>query len=418
MKKLIAFVGVSLAFFSYTQAGGGFELSLNGYRYLGMGYTGTGLAFDSYSVYLNPGALGFIKRNYIQLGASFVKPSTTFLAQNPNSQGFAAETENMDSVLITPFSLFGAWRKEGSRLTFGIGVNNPFAYNTRWDENWKGKSIVQESSLSSIYILPTVSYRINDQFGIGGGLIYGLGNFLIRKSIPRSGKNNTQSWVEQSGSGRGLGYNLGLYYKPSDRLALGVNFRSNLSLDMDEGKINFSVPPSQRSEFEKDSVFTTEIDLPGALNVGMSYQLRNDLVVAMDINYTFWQVYDVINIEFRSPDTRISNVDNEIVRNFENAFSVRMGVEYAINRNSFIRFGAIYNKSPVQDTFVSPEFPDTDHIGLTAGYGILLFNHFQIDVAYKFEYSPETFGELASKNFSGLYETITNVLGVGVSYVF
>ncbi len=402
----------------YSYGGGGFELSLSGYRQLGMGYTGIATAFDSYAVYLNPGAMGFIKYNYIQLGASFVKPSTTFRAQNFNTQSFAAESENMDSVLITPISLFATWRKPGSRFTYGIGVHSPFGYKTRWDDDWKGKSIVQESSVNSLYIQPTVSYRIDDRMGVGIGFVYSLGNFLIRKSLPIIGKNNTGSWVEIGGSGNGIGYNIGFFFRPNPRFSLGVNYRSGVDITIDEGTLNFNVPVSQLNEYKKDSVFNSTLPLPGIFSVGMSYQLRNDLIAAIDINVTRWNVYDEIPINLQNPDVQIRDVDDVIDRNFKNSLAVRLGVEYQMNPTSYLRFGAIYNQSPVKEDYVSPELPDVNKIAMTLGYGRSIFNHFQIDIAYKFEYSPETFGEFQQKNFSGLYETFTNVLGVGVSYVF
>ncbi len=399
-------------------AGGGFELSLSGYRHLGMGYTGVATAFDSYSIYLNPGALGFVKHNYIQLGASFVNPSITFRAQNFNTQSFAAESENMDSILFTPFSLFAAWRRPGSRFTFGISVNNPFGYRTRWEDNWKGKSIVQESAINSLYIQPTVSYRIDDKMGVGVGLVYSLGNFLLRKSLPIIGRNNAGSWVELSGKGNGIGFNAGFFFRPNPRLSLGINYRSGIRLPVQEGKLNFNVPVSQRSEYEKDSVFSTTLSFPGILSFGMSYQLQNDLIAAIDVNFTQWEVYDQLDIQLQNPDVQIRDLDEVIERNFKNSYSVRLGVEYQINPNNYLRFGALYNQSPVREEYVSPELPDLNSIGMTIGYGRTIFNHFQVDIAYKFEYSPETFGELQKQNFSGLYESITNVLGVGVSYVF
>jgi len=418
MNQKILFICLWLVSNMGMYAGGGFELSLSGYRHLGMGYTGVATAFDSYSIYLNPGALGFIKNNYIQLGASFVNPSTTFRSQNFNTQSFSAESENMDSVLFTPFSLFAAWRRPGSRFTFGIGVHNPFGYQTRWDDNWKGKSIVQESSINSLYIQPTLSYRIDDRIGVGVGLVYSLGNFLIRKSLPIIGKNNTGSWVELSGNGNGIGFNAGFFFRPNPRLSLGINYRSGIQLPIQDGKLNFNVPVSQRSEYEKDSVFSTTLSFPGILSFGMSYQLQNDLIVAIDLNYTQWEVYDQLEIQLQNPDVQIRDLDEVIERNFKNSYSVRLGVEYQMNPTNYLRFGAIYNQSPVKEEYVSPELPDLNSIGMTIGYGRTIFNHFQVDIAYKFEYSPETFGELQEQNFSGLYETITNVLGVGVSYIF
>ena len=95
-----------------------------------------------------------------------------------------------------------------------------------------------------------------------------------------------------------------------------------------------------------------------------------------------------------------------------------MGTEFVLRNRYFIRFGAMFNESPVQDEFVSPEFPDSDRIGLTTGLGINLFEDLLLDIAYKFNFTGESFGELREEVFVGKYESTINVLGIALNYNF
>ena len=379
-----------------------------------MGYTGMGLALDGSSIYINPGALGFLKKNSFQLGTSFLRPSTTYSSQTQGGQSV-----DMEENTITPISLFANWRKRDSRLTFGLGVYNPFGYISEWPPDWKGKLIAWESSLNSLYIQPTISYRINDQLGIGAGVVYGFGNFLSRKILDINGRNNTEGWLEVAGRGNGVGYNVGLLYKFGGRTSIGLNYRSSMEIDVGDGEVNSNVPPSLQSEFDKDTTFTTKFELPGTLGLGLSYQFLDNLVIALDVDYTFWSVYNEIVLTYQSPPDELNfRIPDRLVKNYKNTFSIRMGGEYTVQNRYFIRFGANFTQSPVQDEFVDPEFPDSDRIGVTAGAGILLFNNFMLDLAYQFDFTGESFGELRERGFAGKYESTSNVLGVGLSYNF
>lgn len=402
-----------------TKGNDGFKLNLSGARYLGMGHTGLGLSLDASSIYLNPGAMGFLKKNSIQLGSSFLRPSTTFSPQTQGGQSLAPETIDMLDNTITPVSVFANWRAPDARVTFGIGVYNPFGYKTQWPKSWKGKLISQESSINSLYVQPTVSYRINDRFGIGAGLSYGFANFLSQKILDINGRNNTEGWLELSGRGNGVGYNLGCFFKLGIRTSIGINFQSPMNIAVEEGQVSFNVPPSLQSEFERDRTFTTDFTFPGSIGAGLSYKSLDNLVFALDVNYTFWSSYDALQLTYpNAPDEVNQRLPKSLVKNFKNTFSIRMGTEFILQNRYFIRFGAMFNESPVQDEFVSPEFPDSDRIGLTTGLGIKLFEDLLLDVAYKFNFTGESFGELREDVFVGKYESTTNVLGIALNYNF
>lgn len=403
---------------AWALGGDGFKLNLTGARYLGMGYAGVGLALDGSAIYINPGALGFLKSNSFQLGTSFVRPSTTFSAQTQGGQNLF-DPEDMEENTITPISLFANWRRHDSRLTFGIGVYNPFGYDNQWPPTWQGKLIAQESLLNSLYIQPTVGYRINDQIGIGAGIVYGFGNFLTRRALDINGRNNTEGWLELAGRGNGVGYNIGVLFKFGIRTTGGLNYRSGMRIDVEEGEVNFNVPPSLQSEFSKDTTFSTDFTLPGTLGMGLSYKFLDNLVFALDVDYTFWSVYDEVQLNYELPEEELNpRIPTNLVKNFKNTFSIRLGGEYTIQNRYFLRFGALFSQSPVQDEYVNPEFPDSDRIGVTAGAGILLSNSLMIDLAYKYDFTGESFGELRERVFAGKYESTTNILGLSFSYNF
>lgn len=403
--------------FTQSVIAGGFELSLNGYRQLGMGAAGIGLSLDGSTMYFNPGGLSFIRKRAIQLGTSLYQPSTSFLARTPSVYEAA-----MEDVLITPISLYLAWRVQGSRFTFGIGVNTPFGYETKWPSEWNGRFISQESSLNTVYIQPTISYQINEKWGVGVGLIYGFGNFRSQKGLPFSGPNNQEAWSVALGEGNGLGINLGVYFKPNSRLALGVNFRSPVLLSIAEGEIQYNVPASLE-KFFPEGRFSGQFPLPGRIGFGLGYKLQEHFTLAFDFHYVNWGIQDTLRLQVEelveNAPPGSNNVYTELLpRNYKDAVSFRLGGEWDLNRKFFLRGGVFFDLSPVRDGALSPEFPDADRIGTTAGVGFILFDQLQVDLAYMFEFKGERTDILEAESFGGTYQSTTNIFGLGLGFMF
>src|SRR6185436_7402725 len=69
----------SLILFSFSASAGGFQANLQGIKQNGMAQTGVGTSLDAASVFLNPGAMSFLKhRMNFNVGANFVIPTISY----------------------------------------------------------------------------------------------------------------------------------------------------------------------------------------------------------------------------------------------------------------------------------------------------------------------------------------------------
>ena len=389
---------------------GGIELRLSGYRQMGMAHTGTGLAWDASAAFFNPGALSFIRRRHVQFGGSVLIPFATYLARTPN-----VNTADTDTSLLSPIYMYASWRKQGSRLTFGLSINNPFGQSVRWPSNWKGRFISIETSLNTFFIQPTVSYQLSDRWGIGAGVIYGVGNFLQNKALEFSGKNQTESSAEISGNGQGWGAQVGVYFRPSQLFSLGIKFRSSLDLFIPEGTAKFNVPTSLEQEFPETS-FETTFTLPYEISMGLGYRPQENLLLALDVNFMGWGVFDSLTINYS--DNTALLPDEQTFRNYRNTLSARVGAEFDIRQRWFFRAGAFFEGSPVPERFLSPEFPDANRIGTSLGIGFYIGNRMNIDIAYKYELTGERTESFDQRRFDGTYELSSHALGIGLNFSY
>ncbi len=395
--------------------GGGFQLSLGGIRYAGMGHAGVGLAWDPAAMYFNPGALSFVQLRSIQFGAGVILPATSYLAQTPSIY-----LADMQQQPLTPASFYASWRtkKEFSRLRkfhLGLSAYNPYGNNTKWDDDWKGRFITQESNLISYFIQPTLSYQLSPTVGIGAGLIYGFGTLLSRRALPVSGVNNAEGSAELTGTGRGLGFHVGLYFKASDELSLGLSYRSRVGLEIEAGEARFDVPSSLEASFP-NTQFSSVIKLPDVLSVGLSYRPQDRFTLAVDLGFTGWSFYDTLAYDFVENTRDLNDIASP--RLYKNTVSFRMGGEYSLTERTHVRGGLMYDTSPARDGFVSPELPDANRIGLTAGFGAHLNAQLSVDLSYSFEFTGERTTILNEAQFGGTYKSSATTFGLGVKYSF
>src|SRR5690606_6436505 len=102
-----------------------------------------------------------------------------------------------------------------------------------WGKDWSGKNLIQQVTLQAIYIQPTLSYRLNDKLSVGAGLTVALGSFEIDRAVPAPiGNENT---VNLKGGETGFGFNAGVHYQATEKLSVGLTYRSKVDINLEDG---------------------------------------------------------------------------------------------------------------------------------------------------------------------------------------
>lgn len=391
-------------------SGSGFQLFLLGSRSLGMGQVGTGASLDASSVFFNPGGMGF-QQGQIQFGGAFASPLTVYLEPNPGITLTFSEP-----IYQSPIYLYTVFRaKEGSPLSFGISVNSPFSHSIKWPKDWAGRFISLESRRSSLFIQPTVSYRFGTSFGIGGGLVIARNTLFTKRAIsdvdaPATGVDPT---VSLSSSGTALGYNIGIYYRPDPDLSIGINYRSAINSGMASGIVSYDVPASVASQYPSRP-FTTPMQLPAVFTAGFGYRPQGGVLICFEVNYTRWSIFDTVIFTF-DPETMPTESFGS-VPNYRNTYSYRLGFQIDLSPKVDLTLGTYYEISPVMDGFVSPELPDANRLGTTAGINIRMTEQLSFEAALLFETTGERTATFVEKGFAGTYQTNTGALSLGIKY--
>ncbi|GAB3654352.1 outer membrane protein transport protein [Hymenobacter agri] len=429
VKKLLLAGGALLVSASAASASG-FQVNLGGQKNIGMGGVGVGLSLDQAAMFYNPGALAMVRENGVQVGVNAALARVSYSSQYGGAQS------NIDHKVVTPFNFYAGFGPKDGKFKAGVAVFTPYGSTLKYADNWDGRYALTEITLQSIYVQPTASFAITPQLSVGAGLmILAYGNVNLQKDLPLptgpghitlDGKAKTQ-----------FGYNVGVYFKPSDKLSAGVSYRSKIDAVVENGTVSYSGLPTGASASTINRGFTANafsatLPLPAVASVGIGVTPNEKLTIGLDAALTFWSAYRSLDFTF-SGNNGNGTTDGLVggsttstsKRYYQDALAFRLGGQYKVSDKLTVRAGASYDFSAVKDGYITPETPDADRVILTTGLSYQVTEHLGIDASFLFEdflKRSQTPGQLldngTADRIAGTYKTQVYVPGIGLHYKF
>ncbi|MDO7742318.1 MAG: outer membrane protein transport protein [Pedobacter sp.] len=402
MKKILLGLLLGLPILGYSQS---FQVNLQGQKQTAMAGAGTGVALDEAAVFFNPGAVSFLKKNGVQAGISPLYLKTAFRENGSNI------TEYNKDKLATPVMGYAVFGNPEGRLRFGLGIYTPFGGAMHWNEDWTGKYTVTSLDLQAIYIQPTISLKITDNIGIGGGLVYSMGKVDLRRAVPLTLNNGQSGTAKLEGDTHDFGWNAGIYVKTVSGVSIGVTHRSQVTAKVKDGDATFSVPEALIAGFP--TKFTAELPLPATSSIGFGFYPSEKTTIALDANWVHWNKYKELAFVYNN-NQRVENTRSP--RNYHDAAALRLGIQNQTTERLALRAGVGYAFTPVSKGYVTPEVPDANRVLLSAGIGYKASEHFNVDLSFLYENVKARNETNIETGLSGEFKTVAYIPGISLSY--
>ncbi len=350
----IIFSILIMVFFPSQARGGTSACSPMGWggRAVGMGGVGVAIAEDAASMVYNPAGLTQIEKRF-DLGMGILRPWRIF------SNKYTPRESSVLHLYQVPQSGY-VQTLEGSPLSVGGGMF--FTYGAGTDYQFKSPFFRQiknaKSVLGVLRFIPAAAYKVNEELSLGVALNinYGLIQFRTPFGPAFLDMDKAEGW--------GVGFSVGLLYKPTDKLSLGLCYTSESNLkDLFSDKAYLSISPwiplPRRPEWEYDRAVVIDLQEPAKLAWGIAWRPREKLLLAFDFK---WQLYSqtMKKLEVKLCEGNGPNQHMLIPLDWDDLYGFALGGEYRLTQRIILRAGYEYDTNITPASHLLPIVPTVE----------------------------------------------------------
>jgi long-chain fatty acid transport protein len=429
--------------FGQVQASG-FQLKENSVKSMGNAFAGAGVRTDDASVVTNNPA------TMTQFEGTTVQADVTVIDLNYE----AADLEGYDVTFqpltggdggqagdVTPVPALSMVHKFDNGLALGAMVSAPFGLKTEYDNDWIGRYYAAKSEVEIVDL--TLSGAIDlvpDHLSVGVGLIYSNADVTLSKAVdfgtvlfgagvplPFARPQAADGFAEVQGDDTGLGWLVGVNFRPTDKLDIGLSHRSEIDYDL-QGSADWTVPATARAVFDSnpmtrvlfnDGNVTAKLTTPSVTSLDVSYQVTDRLMMAASYVETDWSSLREVRIDFENPDP-----DSVEDFNWGDTRFMSLGADFQLNESWTLRAGYAYDETPTTFATRTPRLPDEDRQWYSIGATWQVSDALEVNFAYTY-IKPDTpkIGlitppQQGGHRLFGEFDGDANLLGISGQYRF
>ena len=457
---------------------GGFSTPTYGAPGWGRAFAGGSLfKNDPSAAYNNPAAMAFIDHNIAQFTIDYArikikyKGNATDYQGNPVSDipigadgfpdiaGAAVNNNNggqggFTAWLPTGFMVMPI----GDRFAFGLSQVVPQGMRSTWNEDSKFRDFAVDTKIETVGLTGSLSFKVNDQFSIGGGLIVQHSKGFVSQNINLFAAASQSTSPELSGVqlppgvGASLirvkvdnistGWFTGVTWKPTDQDTLGLNYHAKIKNKM-TGKYNIHADAYNYALLTSPSPIggngtlvevaypglklipdgahaSTQLDIPATAGFDWVHQFNDRFTLGASVVWTQWSSFK---------DLTLKSGDSEIVSipyNYKDTWMYSLGGDFRATDELTLRAGVAIDQTPTRNSTRDPRIPDGDRtfLSLGAGYDVKAIKGLSLDVAYSHQFVQEVklktknVDRLGSASLDGKAESSGDVVSLSATYAF
>jgi long-chain fatty acid transport protein len=419
----------------------GFQLKENSVKAMGSAFAGAGVnSTDSSVVVNNPATMARFTGTTMQVDATAIDLSYEFKGSGTDALGRPLTGGNGgDAGDLAAVPALSVIHKLDNGLAFGAMVSAPFGLKTEYDNGWVGRYFAQKSDVKIIDLTLAAALDIvPDRFSVGAGLIYSRADVTLSKAVdfgtllfsnpatrplPFARPQAADGFADVQGDDTGFGWLVGANLRPTDKLALGLSYRSEIDYEL-SGDVDWTVPgnvaavfaasPTTRPLFQ-DGAVTADLTTPSILTFDARYDFNESFSMMFQWAETDWSSLREVRINFANPDP--DSVEPFAWRDTE---FVSLGGEYKINDSFTIRAGLAYDETPTHIETRTPRLPDDDRTWYSIGGTWTATPALEVNFGYtRIEPdSPKINITSGGSHLAGPFDGHADLYGVSAQYKF
>lgn len=370
------------------------------------------VADDPSTIAHNPAGLAILNRAEIYQGVTVISSEAEF-------DNRAGATADLQSPLFFVPHAFACTRPMERGMVLGLGVYSPFGIGgTKWSNSGPTRYASTESLIGTVSINPALAWKPHPRVAVGLGVYTLLARQIEERMIDQSMLGAGDGRFDLEALGYGYGVNAGLLVFPCDAVSLGVNYSSRVSIPL-SGEVELkNLAPALQPLFG-GTEFSTDVEIdmvfPHVVALGAAWRPQANLVLAVEVEYLGWSVFDQATLDFEEEIPGAGFVDQTAELDWDDVWRFKVGLEYGANDRWAVRLGYAYMISAVPDHTLSPAFPDSNSHSVTAGLGYTR-GQWVVDLYTAWNFNEQR--NIDNDILSGTYESSSIFSGLSIGYRF
>ncbi|TYT74520.1 OmpP1/FadL family transporter [Desulfobotulus mexicanus] len=439
-----------------------------GARNAALGEAVSAHATDAFAVYYNPAGLSNIKTPTLSAGTAIYDAQAYYRDYKIVDSKGEDRTRELGiqntywktdkDPIINPHMGFAMPVNE--RISFGIAAYAPYGFRMKTEKDPFHRPTgfnAWESYYTRVAVTPAISYKVNERLSLGFGVSMGrseagggktslydpiqlgiLKEIEKTQGIPVNKESLKQIGIyehidksEQGGKfitsememddSINWSWNAGIQYQPTDKLSLGLTYRSR-------------TPGNFKGDFihngQAIGKVVMDYDHPEAIQAGMRYAFTENFAMSFDMVWANWSIgkhqaeyvtihtipdetmafinkvaFGAVSIDrgmtaeqiAASPGAMadVEATKNQMIdgikktkdmgyrRDWDNKIQYKLAMEYVLNNNFTFLAGYVYDPTPVPADTFDNIWPDNDRHVMTAGFSANVTTNWTIDFAFQ-----------------------------------
>ncbi|MGY0613072.1 MULTISPECIES: OmpP1/FadL family transporter [unclassified Luteimonas] len=418
----------------------GFQLKENSVKGLGAAFAGSGVNEGDASVVVNnPATMTRFEGTTVQADLSVIDLSYRFEGSGTDALGRPLNGgDGGEAGDVTPIPAFSVIHKLDNGLALGAMVSAPFGLKTEYDPDWQGRYFADTSDMQIVNLTLSAALDLNDHLSVGVGAVYSKADVTLSKAVdfgtllfsnpatrplPFALPQARDGHAEIEGDDTGFGWLVGFNLRPTDRLAIGVSYQSEIDYEL-RGTAEWAVPGDVRAVFNSNPMTAqlfnnggvgAKLTTPSTFAVVARYDFTDRFAMMANWTETGWSSLREVRVNF-------DNGDPDSVEPFgwEDTAFMSLGAEYKLNESWTLRGGVAYDETPTSLEHRTPRLPDDDRRWYSIGATWNVSD--AMDVSFAFTHlkpkDPKIDFASGGSTITGPYDGDANLFGVSAQYRF
>ncbi len=366
---LVSILTIGVNFAPAANAGG---LYIWEFGHPAQGASGAGagaLAQDASTSFLNPAGIMFLDDSEMMATGMLIGTEIKFSQDSSSSllppsvtdsEGNRPADNGGDAGSTFPAGAFFYARPVNDKWGWGLSIASisgaAMEFKNRSD--FAGRYWAEEVELLTIYVAPSLSYKVNDDFSIGFSLPIMFGSLNMDVAIPGPLASVPDGLAEiKDGDDIDTTFSVSALWQATPRLRLGAMYLGELEISFDSD-IALTLPPG---ELPDDIAANVDFTFPQTVRTWMAYELNERVTLLGTLAWEDWSAFDSLLIS-----TPVGS--GELPRNWEDTWHIGVGLKISNGGPLTWYTGIAYDSDPTNAQKRTIDMPIDEQWRLSGGF--------------------------------------------------